>query len=136
MRHPALALCAGLLLLGLVPGSTLAVAPVEDQSNNPVPMPGYAAGGAVQYAQTFTVGIKGKLDYVDLFLCATHEIGVGVDIYDLTASGMPGSALMAYGAAYVDTTLLGWYQFPLSNQWAVVPGDKYAIVFDPEPPWV
>ena len=127
MKSRALVLCAGLLVLGMALPPPRGL-PVVDQSNNPVP--GYQAGGAMVYAQTFTVGVTGLLDHITLDMAASQTTTITVDIEGLSGSGLPDGTLLAYGSASVSTSAYSWYEFPLSNPLTVAPGDKGAIVFD------
>jgi hypothetical protein len=127
MKRRVLALCAGLLLVGLVPGLTLAVNPPNlDQSNDV----GAALTnlGSGTYAQTFTVAKNGMLSGVDLNLQGGSTINV--DIKALDGSGDPTGSSLASGSATAGTPSAGaWEHFGLSTPLAVSSGAKLAIVF-------
>src|ERR1035437_3579597 len=89
MKRRALAICASLLLVGLVPGSTLAISTSNlDQWNNPAAGLGHFASGAVNLAQTFTAGGYGLLSGVDLYLSLGGGGGLSASI-EATDSGLP-----------------------------------------------
>ena len=131
MKCRALALSVGLALLGLMPGSALADGPVLDQSNNPAPT--FMMGGSYAYAQTFTVGMSGQLDEIDLNLAANHPTAILVQIEGLTGSGVPTETPLSVAATIVNGSAFSWYRFPLAEPFAVAPGDTYAIVFTTTP---
>ena len=130
MKRPALALCAGLLLLGLVPGSALAVPSVinldqHDEWNSSdfnQLAPTYVTG------QVFTVGKTGMLSGVDLYLQGTGSgIDITASIYAVSG-GLPTSN-SGLPSADVDVQTAGWYHFEFYGPLSVTVGQKYAIVF-------
>jgi hypothetical protein len=134
-RALALALCAGLLLPGLMPGATLAIAtPVYlDQSNTT-----YTSNVSGKLAQTFTAGQSGILSQVDLFLASLNSGGatLSVSIYPTDASGTPvttGTALATSGIASVpyNASTGVWIEFSFASPCSVTAGTMYAIVFGP-----
>ena len=64
MGRRVLALAVGLLLTVLLPGSALAESVVDQSNEAPGSWEGYSA--TIPLAQTFTVGMSGKLTGVDL----------------------------------------------------------------------
>ena len=130
MKRGALALIAGLFLLGLVPGSTLAINPTSnlDQWNDPVGL-GHGASGAVNWAQTFTAGEYGDLSGVDLYL----ELGGGGSLtasIEATASGLPTGPALASASSTVAASA-GWVHFSFTTPLSVVQDSVYAIVINP-----
>ena len=135
MRHRALALCAGLLLLGLFPGATLALAPPTylDQWNT-----GVERNTSGVLAQTFTPGQSGLLTRVDLYLASLNNPGGGslsMAIFPTDGSGTPvttgtplatsDSPAVPYNAS--TSTLI---TFSFGSPYSVVANTMYAIVFD------
>ena len=136
MKHRVLALFAGLLLLALVPGSTLAVVGVVDQSNVPAaPPPVINTSGTL--AESFTVGQTGLMTAVDLYLItAGGAVSTTVNILALDGSGHPTGAALATGTVSVSTTG-AFINFPFTTALSVTTGQKYAIevVLGDAGPW-
>jgi hypothetical protein len=134
MKRPLFALCASLLLLGLIPGATLAsVLPTYLDQSNAV----HAANGSGHFAQTFTPGQSGPLSRVDLYLTSLNNPtgdSLTVSIYPTDGAGKPvttGTALATSGSASVPYSLTGgWVQFSFGSPYNVTAGTMYAIVFD------
>jgi hypothetical protein len=124
MKHRVFALCAGLLLLGLMPGSTLASASNLDQSNAVVP--GYTLGSTNDLAQTFTAGKSGRLSAVDLWFDNSGTIPVAIKA---TASGLPVGADLATASGTASNPA-GWVHFSFPAPPMVTAGTVYAIVFN------
>jgi hypothetical protein len=137
MKRRALALCAGLLLLGLMPASTLA--------NNPTPPSrldqsadtgGTSTGGSLQ-AQTFTAGITGPLSGVDLSFAigGTTTVNVSLQgVHNVAGQMVPDGFPKATASASVtglDWSTWNWFHFSFSTPPSVTAGTMYAIVFDP-----
>jgi hypothetical protein len=101
MRRGALALFAGILLLALLPGSVLAAAGVDQKnevSNNTLLDTGTEA-------QTFTVGLAGSMNAVDLWVyTATGTATLAVDIEALDGSGFPNGTSLEHGSTSIGTT--------------------------------
>lgn len=131
MKRLAIAICASLLLVGLVPGSTLAIlSPTSnlDQWNDPAGL-GHGASGAVNWAQTFTAGEYGDLSGVDLYL----ELGGGGSLtasIEATASGLPTGPALASASSTVAASA-GWVHFSFTTPLSVVQDSVYAIVINP-----
>lgn len=123
MKWRAIALCAGLLLLGLMPGSALAKATVDQQ--NVVYDAGF--GGAQTLAQTFTVGRAGTMTQVDLYISESPAKSVAVHIQAVPVTYPFGNDLASGSSASVNAE--GWYSFSLFPTMSVTTGQKYAIVF-------
>jgi len=127
IKRRALALFAGLLLLAMVPGPTLAVVATIDQSNVPAaPPPVTNDSGTL--AESFTVGQTGLMTAVDLYLItAGGAVSTTVDIRALDGSGHPTGSALATGTVSVDTTG-AWINFPFTTALSVTAGQHYAIV--------
>ena len=135
MKRQALALCAGLLLLGLLPGSALATTTPSylDQSNTVL---NSTATG--ELAQTFTAGHSGLLSRVDLWLASLNDPAGGslsVSIYPTDGSGTPvttGTALATSASASVAYNAVtgAWIPFTFGSPYSVTAGTMYAIVFN------
>jgi len=134
MKRHALALCASLLLLGLMPGATLALATPTylDQSNT-----AHDPNVTGDLAQTFTAGQSGTLIRVDLFLASGNDPGgdsLSLSIYPTDGAGTPvttGPAHATSGVASVPfSDFGGWVSFSFASPFSVTAGTMYAIVFD------
>jgi hypothetical protein len=132
MKRSALALCAALLLAGLIPGSTLAYAPPTqpnvDQQNGSTSFDADTASHGAYYgfAQTFTVGKTGMLSGVSLYIGQTVASNITVKIDTIGGSGMPVGNDFAHGTTSVGTA--GWYHFSFVTPLGVAIGDHYVIV--------
>ena len=127
MKRLAVPLCAGLLVLGLVPGAALA-APAIDQHSDDISYD-WGGTGTPTYAQTFTAGTTGTLTSVDLYLDAVSvATTVDVSIEALDGSGYPDGTVLASGSASVPVAAAGWISVSLSA-YSVTSGHVYAIVF-------
>ena len=128
MKRRALALCAGFLLLGLIPGSTMATVGNLDLSN-PVDLTHQTNASSVDLAQTFTADKTGDLSRVDLYVGGGLAT-VAMNIKHVDAStGMPtGSPIESSTAS--TTTTPGWVQFSFAPAQGIFNGSKYAIVFN------
>jgi hypothetical protein len=135
MKRHALALCAGLLLVGLLPGATLAIVTpfYVDQSNTVL---GDTISG--ELAQTFTAGQSGPLNQVDLVLGSLNDPGGGslsMSIFPTDGSGTPvtSGAPLATSAIVSVPYLPGagaWTSFSFGSPYSVTAGTMYAIVFN------
>ena len=124
MRRGALALCTGLMLACLMPGSAMAASEV-DQKNETAQ--GAWLGGT--YAQTFTAGKAGDLTGVDLYLNpdAAASVDVAIQYIDRKTKA-PNDVQKTHGAAVV-VPLSGWRHFEFVTPVAVLVGSQLAIVF-------
>jgi len=135
MKRPLFALCAGVLLLGLLPASALATNPTPpssaanlDQWNNPVV--GNNASTSYPLGQTFTVGKTGMLSGVALNLyLESGAPTVPVDIYALDGSGLPTGPSLASAQANLSTVGYSWVHFSFPVPLSVIKNAQYAIVF-------
>jgi hypothetical protein len=118
-----LALFAGILLLGLMPGPALAAETV-DQSNEGS---NYDLCGPGTFAQTVTVGRTGKLTSVDLYLEEIIKQYTVVSIYLLDFTGKPTG--LALASKTVSVTTKRWYHVAFSPQVSFNSGWSFAIVF-------
>ena len=131
MKRRALAVCAGMLLLGLLPGPALANVPSNlDQSNNPsgvisVSLP---SGPPTTVAQTFTAGKSGLLSGVDLYLRRDPAGTINLSIEGTTSGGLPDGTDKVTSSASVPVTD-GWIHFSFWSPLSVTAGTLYAIVF-------
>ena len=131
MKRRALAVCAGMLLLGLLPGPALANVPSNlDRSNNPsgvisVSLP---SGPPTTVAQTFTAGKSGLLSGVDLYLRMDPAGTVNLSIEGTTSGGLPDGTDKVTSSASVPVTD-GWIHFSFWSPLSVTAGTLYAIVF-------
>ena len=124
MKRGALALCAGIVLLGLVPGSTLAVVPSNlDQSNLGH---GSSEGSAADFAQTFTTGRSGLLSGVDLWM---NGSGTATADIEAVSAGVPDSTPLVSASA-AEPSSGQWVHFSFPAPLTVTSGAKYAIVFN------
>jgi hypothetical protein len=132
MKRRALAICASLLLVSLVPGSTLAINPTSnlDQHNDPAtPLSTYWVGSESDLAQTFTAGKSGLLSGVDLYVRNENGSASLTVSIEATASGLPtGSALVS--ASSTVSSPAGWVHFSFLTPLSVVKDTVYAIVFN------
>ena len=125
MMHRVFALCAGLLLLGLMPGSTLAAVPSNLDYSNAV-VTGYTWSSQADLAQTFTAGKSGRLSGVDLWLGGTGTIQVSINA---TASSLPAGAHLVTASGTASNPA-GWVHFSFPTPPMVTSGTQYAIVFN------
>ena len=127
MKRLAVPLCAGLLLLGLVPGAALATLATLDQSYTSVP--DSFGGGSLNLAQTFTAGMTGSLVEVDLWMNGdgAHPITVTIES---TSGGKPtGTVLATSESGTPPTGDGGWTSFSFSAPYSETAGTTYAILF-------
>ena len=125
MRSRALALFAGILALGLMPGPALA-ANIVDQSNL-VTDSVCLAGNAV--AQTVTVGQTGKLTGVNLYLYGASGGPIALSIQGLDrGSGYPSGSTLATSDP-VSVIGLHWFHFNFPTPYSFLAGGRFAIVF-------
>jgi hypothetical protein len=140
MKRPVFALCAGILLLGLLPGSTLAASPPSnavnlDQWANPGSNWYGSTGTAatMTFGQTFTAGKTGMLPEVDLYLQDDSESSSLSVTIEGTTGGLPDdSKVIATSASSTLPTSPAWVPFYFSSPsraYSVTAGTMYAIVF-------
>jgi hypothetical protein len=125
MKRLSLAVGAG-LLLGLLPGSTLAAVGVLDQSNTTT---GISLSSDVDlFAQSFTAGKSGSLTRVDLYMNGDGASPITVSI-QATSGGVPNGTVLATSGPGTASTSSDWVQFPFSSPATVTSGVTYAIMF-------
>jgi len=134
MKRRAFALCASLLLVGLVPGSTLAIPTSNlDQS---AATGGTSAAGSLM-AQTFTAGRGGLLTGVDLSLAINGTTTVSIsleNVHNVAGNMVPDGIVRASGSRSVtgvSSSTPSWVHFSFTSEPTVASGTMYAIVFDP-----
>lgn len=130
MKRPALALSAGILIMALLPGSTLAsFIGTVDQENTVISNGG--TNSSQPLAQTFTAGETGLLTQVQLSMRATGgDIGLQIEA---TTGGLPNGTVLATTVHTSPSNLSNWCAFSLVSPIPVIAGTKYAIVFDMSP---
>jgi hypothetical protein len=131
MKRRAFALCVCLLLLGLMPGSTLAVSGVRDQSNPSTDLNPACSSAARDYplAQTFTAGKSGLLTEVDLWMTGDGTTSFAVKIEGTTSGGAPNDADVLATATATPASTAGWVKFIFSTPPSITSATVYAIVF-------
>jgi hypothetical protein len=129
MKPRLLALGGALfLLLGLLPGPALAVAPSGlDQSNTTLTGQCLSIGNSSALAQTFTAGQSGQLTEVDLYMSLVPAGTVTIEI-EATTAGLPNGTILGTASATVGTSP-GWVAFFFSSV-TITAGTVYAIVID------
>jgi hypothetical protein len=129
MKRYALMLLSIVAMLALLPGAAGASTFTVDQSNTGTDN---FDQGTDNYAQTFTAGRYGPLEYIELYLGNATSVNVGVALYSTTgtaATAVPHSSIDA--TSQVVTTGAGeWVQFNFDND-ILLPGHVYAIVITP-----
>ena len=131
MKRTALALLSGLLLLGLAPALALASTFTVDQTNTTTDA--FDLNSAID-AQTFTAGMYGPLDSVELNLqVAVSSATVTVTLEGTTGSpAVPNGTVLASKVLGVHTTTGNiWVQFVFSSPAVLTPGHAYALVILP-----
>ena len=136
MKRRALALCAGLLLLGLMPGSALAGVGTLDLSK---PQNGSGPYHDSSYwAQTFTADKSGLLSEVDLWMgysynpTGSHSVTVYIQTTDPSTGAPTGGQPPASPLTSADGVVpevAAWVPFVFSTPLDVTSGTTYAIVF-------
>ena len=135
MKRRALAICASLLLVGLVPGSTLAISPTSNLDQSAAT--GATSTGGSPMAQTFTAGRGGLLTGVDLSLAINGTTTVSVSlqgVHNVGGDMVPDGTVKATGSGSVtgaSSSTPSWVHFSFSSEPTVASGTMYAIVFDP-----
>jgi hypothetical protein len=115
MKRPVFALCAGLLLLGLLPGSALAAVTLDQSFTGTTQSLG---GGATALAQTFKASVSGPVTEVDLWMNGdgAHPISVTLQATPATPSYIPtGTILATSGSGTPPTGSGGWVPFSFSS---------------------
>ncbi len=141
MKRRALAACAGLLMLGLMPGCSLARGggAVLDQSlpgpECTTPNSGCYSNYPDDVTQIFTAGKTGQLTDAELLLSNNKTSG-GLTVtlegaYCAHGCGyVPDGTPLATSSYVLVPTTMGWVDFPFSTPASVTAGDHYALVFN------
>jgi hypothetical protein len=130
MKRHALALSVSLLLMCLLPASALA-ASVVDQSNE-ASTGGIGSGHLL--AQTFKVGLAGRLTGFDLRLSSPQAANVSVAIEtQVRATAMPTGTVLSATYSAVSGPFQ-WIHFQLPTTVDVLVGSRLAIVVDMNSP--
>ena len=127
MRRRLVVFPAALSALLLLPGVAAALGTL-DQSN-PTPNATFTSSPDRFLGQTFTAGITGILDTVEIFQSGEIPIGSTIEIR-AAAGGLPTSAILA-SETTVAVAPAGWLQIPFSAPATVTAGTQYAITMDP-----
>ena len=129
MKRYGLALISVAMSLALLPGAASGSTFTVDQSNTGTDNFDQSTS---KYAQTFTAGRYGPLEYVELYLGNATSVNVGVALYSTT-----GSAATAVPHSNIDATSQTittgpgeWVRFNFHND-ILLPGHVYAIVITP-----
>jgi hypothetical protein len=130
LRRSLSILLAALCLLALVPAA--ARAGTLDQSQTDTDGSSATIGGTFSWAQTFTAGISGQLDQVDLLLRRIGDPGDLTVEVRTVSGGVPSSTVLAsetVAQASVPTGgVPGWVSVALSPAAPSSAGTQYAIV--------
>jgi hypothetical protein len=127
----SVAIAGGLVLVS--PAGALAGTLDQSQTNTAGELNFGGTGNPPQRAQTFTAGITGQLDQVDVYVvrnCAAITFGITVEIRALQA-GVPADTVLASAnvpAASIATTGVTAIPVTFSNPATVTLGTQYAIV--------
>ena len=125
MKRRALALSFSLLLLAAVPGASLASTFTVDQAQTGIDST--IGGSSPIYAQTFTAGLYGPLESVDIYMYG-HPSTVAVSLQGVTGSpAVPDGTIMASKTLGVNGASAEWVRFDFATNPIVVPGHKYAL---------
>ncbi len=124
MKRRAFVLVSSLLMLGLVPGPALASRTTVDQSQTNVS----SSIGTVSpiFAQTFTAGLYGPLQTVDLYMTGQPST-VTVSLQGVTGSPpVPDGHILAQRIQSVNVSQR-WVEFAFATAPIVIPGHVYSI---------
>jgi hypothetical protein len=113
MRRHALAFVASLALLAMAVGPALAGTYVVDQSQTNI---GTSIGGTDWiFAQTFTAGMYGQVESVDLYVYG-HPSTVTVSLQGVTGKPpVPDGTILGEKVLGVDNLQASWVRFNFSN---------------------
>lgn len=126
MKRRAFGFLASFLLVGLLPGQALASTYTVDQSNL-----GFddSLGSAYLYAQTFTAGLYGPLESVDIYVGAVSAT-VTVDLEGTTGNPpVPDGVIL--GSRVLGVNTYGWHRFAFAANPIVIPGHVYSLFIFP-----
>ena len=130
MKRRVIALLTSLTLLTLSPGLAFAGSSIPDQSNLSFD---HLVSSSYIDAQTFTAGMAGSLQSVDLYLSPNPHGSVYLTVQGTTGSpAVPDGTILASDTLSVPASLSGgWFRFWLSATPTMISGHVYAIVFGP-----
>jgi hypothetical protein len=130
MKRRVIALLSSLALLTLSPGLAVAGTSTPDQSNLNFD---HLVNGSYIDAQTFTAGMAGSLQSVDLYLSPDPHGSVYLTVQGTTGSpAVPDGTILASDTLNIPASLSGgWFRFWLSATPTMISGHVYAIVFGP-----
>jgi hypothetical protein len=125
MRRQALAVAASLVLLAMGSVPALAGTYVVDQSQTNI---GTSIGGTDWiFAQTFTAGMYGQVESVDLYMYG-HPSTVEVSLQGVTGNPpVPDGTILGEKVLGVNALDAAWVRFNFSNLPVVNPGQTYSI---------
>jgi hypothetical protein len=127
MRRRAFAPFTAILLLGLMPGSALCAATL-DQSNTGTPT--LTCLPTFTWAQSVTAGLTGTLVQVDLYMVdgkmGGGPVAVKIEGVQRSTGYPPNNTVLATGTTTV--TMEGWYSFALSPAISLLAGAHFTIV--------
>jgi hypothetical protein len=132
MKRYGFALIAVAMSLVMLPGAALASTFTVDQSNTGTD--NFDQSTTPKYAQTFTAGRYGPLEYVELYLGNATSVNVAVALYSTTgtaATAVP-HAIIDFTRKTVTTGPGEWVQFSFGND-ILLSGHVYAIVIAATP---
>jgi hypothetical protein len=129
MKRYALTLLSIVAMLALIPGVAGASTFTVDQSNTGTDN---FDQGTDNYAQTFTAGRYGPLEYIELYLGNATSVDVHVALYSVTGTATTGVPHSSIDSTHqVVTTGPGeWVRFNFAND-ILLSGHVYAIVITP-----
>jgi uncharacterized repeat protein (TIGR01451 family) len=129
-RAAVVAGCVALVTLG----PAAAWAGTLDQQQNQISngfseVTGPNGQGPAMEAQTFTAGLTGLLDQVDLYLQVFTGMPspMTVEIHDVDANGAPGPNVLAT-TSIAPVTTTDWFSLQFTSPASVTAGTQYAIV--------
>jgi hypothetical protein len=139
-RAPQRAIVLLLLLAGsLLVSSAANAAGTLDQQQPTTTGAAVSVGGSNWPAQTFTAGVTGRLDQVDLFVSRVGNPGDLTLQIQAVAAGVPSGAVLATTTVPQSgiTSSFTWLSVPLASPAQVTAGAQYAIVLSaPSPPGI
>lgn len=129
MKRLAFPLLAALLILGLAPGWAVASTFTVDQSNTTVD--DFDLNSAID-AQTFTAGMYGPLDSVELYLGVASSATVSVTLAGVTGNPpVPNGTILATKVLGVGATPGAWTRFDFSSPAILNRGQVYSLIILP-----
>src|ERR1035437_8045223 len=133
MKRRALAICASLLLVALVPGSTLAITSTSNLDQSAAT--GSTSTGGHFLAQTFTAGRGGLLTGFDLSLAVNGMTSVTValqGVHNIGGNMVPDGIVKATWSEFVtggSSSTPSWVHFSVPSEPVVARGTLSSFVF-------